>query len=197
MFTGIVERTSDLRVEGKGPGLWVSCQTGWPDLAEGESICVDGVCLTATEIAKTRAVFFLSPETVERTRFGKSGFSPRVNLERALRADARLGGHFVTGHVDGIGTVLSFEAGVLRVELSESLARQCPPKGSICLTGVSLTINRCQTSAPGQWWIEMQVIPHTQSVTTLADLKAGDPVNLETDLLVKTLEHLYAHFKST
>lgn len=192
MFTGIIEKTAHLVTERRTEGsLWASCDTGWADVVEGESICVDGVCLTATETFRGKTVFYLSPETLSKTRFGVARVNFwRVNLERALQANARLSGHFVTGHIDGIGRIVSYSDGTLCVSLAEELARLCPPKGSVTLNGVSLTINRCIPVQDGQWWIEMQIIPHTAMTTNLSELKANEVVNLEADILAKTVEHL-------
>lgn len=152
----------------------------------GESICVSGCCLSVVEIAATRLAFDLGPETLSRTTLG--GLTPGrlVNLERSLRLGDRLGGHLVSGHVDGVGRLESREDdgdwSTLRFA-APGLAGQLVPKGSVAVEGVSLTV--CEV---GPATFTVQLIPHTLAVTTLGRLRAGDAVNLETDMLGKLVE---------
>jgi riboflavin synthase len=189
VFSGIVETVgSVLRLERSGAGarLAVDAGTVCEGVSRGDSVCVAGACLTAVEIAPPRLVFDVSRETLERTTLG--GFRPgrRVNLERALRAGDRIGGHFVQGHVDGVGSVQAFGGTrgdrVLRVALESDLLLLLVDKGSVAVDGVSLTVADLERDA-----FSVAVIPETISRTTLADLREGDGVNVEADILGKTV----------
>ena len=153
-------------------------------LRDGESLAVDGVCLTCEKVSGRKVQFVLSSETLERSRLGSSSVGDRVNLERALAADGRLGGHFVQGHVDGVGTVTSLEEDppgwTLSVELPAKLTPYCVEKGSIGINGVSLTIARI---AGCRIWIAL--VPFTWTHTALRYLRPQDPVNVENDILSK------------
>ena len=181
MFTGLVREVG--RVASFADGrLVVEAQTA----AEiGDSIAIDGVCLTVVEAAPGSLAFDVVPETVARVK----SFGDRVNVEPALRAGDPLGGHQVQGHVDGTGTIASVEStqdGVrIRVEAAPELLRYCVEKGSITVDGVSLTV-----AAVDDTGFEVALIPHTLEVTTLGELTAGDDVNLETDVLAKYVEKL-------
>jgi riboflavin synthase len=181
MFTGLVREVG--RVASFEDGrLVVEAQTA----AEiGDSIAIDGVCLTVVEAAPGSLAFDVVPETVARVK----SFGDHVNVEPALRAGDPLGGHQVQGHVDGTGTVASVESthdGVrIRVEAAAELLRYCVEKGSITVDGVSLTV-----AAVDDTGFEVALIPHTLEVTTLGELTAGDTVNLETDVLAKYVEKL-------
>jgi riboflavin synthase len=173
MFTGIVERTG--RVLRSGRRLVV--ETGWDDLVLGESVAVAGVCLTVAALDGPRAGFDLVPETLRKTTLGALRKGGRANLERALRAGARLGGHIVQGHVDGTGRVARAGA-VLRIETP--LASRMVAKGSVCVDGVSLTLVDVEPEA-----FTVALIPTTRRITTLGRVRRGDRVNVELDVLLK------------
>lgn len=181
MFTGIVQavgrivRVRPLEVECAGLDL--------SRVAIGDSIAVQGVCLTVTRLTGRGFSADVSSETLAVTT-GLDREAP-VNLEKALRVGDPLGGHLVAGHVDGIGEVASFKDGVLEVRAPDALARFIAPKGSICIDGVSLTVNRVRGSA-----FEVYLIPHTLEVTTLSRLGPGARVNLEADLLARYVARL-------
>jgi riboflavin synthase len=182
MFTGIVQavgrivRLDPLEIDCAGLDL--------SDVAIGDSIAVQGVCLTVTARTGKGFTADVSAETRRvTTGFDRSGGG--VNLEKSLALGERLGGHLVAGHVDGVGEVLSLKDGVLRVRAPHELARYIARKGSICIDGVSLTVNRVDGDA-----FEVQLIPHTLEVTTLGGLRAGGKANLEVDLIARYVERL-------
>jgi len=176
MFTGIVEAVGKIvRVH----PLEVECPAlGQAGIAVGDSICVQGVCLTVTAITPRGFTADVSGETLRVT----SGLDRpgEVNLEKALAMGERVGGHLVTGHVDGVGEVLQFANGLLQVRAPRELKRYLAGKGSICVDGVSLTVNRVEGDV-----FEVNLIPHTLQVTTLARLAPGAKVNLEVDLIAR------------
>lgn len=191
MFTGIIEKTGKLlRIERTDEAsAHILVETGFTDLEIGESVANDGVCLTVTEIgARGEARFFISPETMRCTRFTTLSEGQELNLERALRAGDRLSGHFVQGHVDGIAGVERLrpqgQALELEIRLPENLSRYCAPKGSIALNGVSLTINAREASL-----VRIMLIPQTLAATNLKNLKEGESVNVEADVLAKYVAH--------
>jgi riboflavin synthase len=181
MFTGIVQavgqivRTSPLEVD-RGA-------LDFAGVAVGESICVQGVCLTVTAITPRGFTADVSQETL-RVTAGLDRPGP-FNLEKSLALGERLGGHLVAGHVDGVGVVTRFREGLLRVRMPPELRRYVARKGSVCIDGVSLTVNRVEADE-----FEVNLIPHTLQVTTLARLAAGSRVNLEADLLARYVERL-------
>jgi len=191
MFTGIVQAVG--RIESVTPleqGLRLVIHAGALDLAGvalGDSICVQGACLTVVAIEGARVSFDVSRETLACT----AGLDApgQVNLERALALGDTLGGHLLTGHVDGVGDVVAFEqAGEsrrLRLRLPKDLVRYVARKGSIAVDGVSLTVNRVDTDL-----FEVNLIPHTLAVTTLSRLAAGVKVNLEVDLIARYVERM-------
>jgi riboflavin synthase len=169
--------------------------SSFTDLALGESVAVNGVCLTVAELpGNGQADFFASPETLSRTNLGRLKESSRVNLERALTLQTRLSGHFVQGHVDGLarwgGENISADgqSHEIQVELSEPHARYMIEKGSIALNGVSLTVNSIARRPKGYASISITLIPHTWSNTNFSDLRPGDPLNVEIDFLAKYVE---------
>jgi len=173
MFTGIVERRGRVL----RPGRRLAVETGWSDLAHGESVAVAGVCLTVARLKGTAAEFDLVAETLKKTNLGALRKGDAVNLERALRHGDRLSGHLVQGHVEGTGTIA--QAGkTLRVDTE--LAAQMVPKGSITVDGVSLTIVDVE---PGAFTVAL--IPVTRRTTTLGRAKKGARVNLELDVMTK------------
>jgi riboflavin synthase len=155
----------------------------------GDSVAVNGACLTMTRIAGDRLLVDVSRETLAHTTLGSFASGRRVNLELALRAGDPLGGHLVSGHVDGTGTLVAKRADarsqVYEFEVSSALARYIARKGSVCLDGVSLTVNEV---TGGRFTVNL--IPHTQQVTTLGELAVGDKVNVEVDLIARYIERL-------
>jgi riboflavin synthase len=194
MFTGIVETTGRLaRIEPRGGDVRLMIDAGAldsGDVAIGDSIAVSGVCLTAIAIGSSGTLAFdVSTETLSRTSLGSLSVGERVNLEKALRLADRLGGHLVSGHVDGLGRVAAIEADARSqrwmFELPPELARYVATKGSIAIDGVSLTVNEVDGHRFG-----VNLIPHTIEVTTLGDRKVGDPVNVEVDMVARYIERL-------
>ncbi|CAG1010925.1 riboflavin synthase [Burkholderiales bacterium] len=193
MFTGIIEAVGQItRVAPLQDGLRIAVEVGaWPidDLAIGDSVAHNGVCLTVVAKTGTTLEYELSAETL-RCSTGLDHPGP-VNLEKALRFGDRLGGHLVSGHVDGVGRVLEFrpvaESWHLAIEAPAALAKFIASKGSITVNGVSLTVNEVARAR-----FAVNLIPHTCAVTTLGRLKEGDEVNLEVDLLARYLERLVA-----
>jgi riboflavin synthase len=164
------------------------------DVALGDSISVSGVCLTVTDVADGIWGTDVMAETLRRSSLGKAEAGGRVNLERAVTAHTRLGGHMVQGHVDGVGTVLSRTPSehweVVRVELPRELARYVVEKGSIAVDGVSLTVSAVTPVDDPAPWFEVSLIPTTLRETTLGERTPGDPVNLEVDVIAKYVERL-------
>jgi len=190
MFTGIVEGTGRvLRIEDRGQGkmLILRVPAHLTEVQLGDSINVNGVCLTITGQREDVLEVDLSAETLQKTVLGQLVEGREVNLERALRLSDRLGGHIVTGHVDGAGIITSkrqeTDFVLLRVRIPQDLTKYVVEKGSIGIDGVSLTVNRCTGDE-----LEMMLIPYTLQKTTLMDKKAGDAVNVETDILGKYVE---------
>ena len=195
MFTGIIEELGEvesLSVHGDSAVLTVRATSIVDDISHGASIAVNGVCLTVvgwrTEGA-TAIDFDVMGETLKRSGIGALKTGDRVNLERAVRADARLDGHVVQGHVDGTGVVVSRTPGdaweAVRFGVPTELSRLIAEKGSIAVDGVSLTV-----TAVGDDWFEVGLIPETLRATNLAAKNAGDSVNLETDVLAKYVARL-------
>ncbi len=204
MFTGIIEKIGRVReIEtrsvaaglGATAGVRLTIETGFEDLELGESVAVNGVCLTVAEAARLpgrdglTTLFFVSQETLARTSLGQLQSGSQVNLERALPAAGRLSGHIVQGHVDGMATVREVRAEgecfALELELAPGLGRYCVEKGSIALDGVSLTLN----SVEGER-IRVLLIPHSWTHTRFPELRPGDAVNVEVDILAKYMEKL-------
>ncbi len=185
MFTGLVEGQGEVLRFEKGKTL-LSIKPGfsWEERKLGESIAVNGVCLTVTAWTGNSFSVDVSEETLTRSDLGRLKIGDRVNLERALRLSDRLGGHWVTGHIDGTGRIVLKEIREgfwgLKISFPESLRLFIVEKGSISVDGVSLTVNRV-----GQKDFDLTIIPHTGEQTTLATKKIGDMVNLETDLIGK------------
>jgi riboflavin synthase len=192
MFTGLVEGVGAIAaLTSMAEGLRLVVTTSFPaaELTLGESVAVAGACLTVVALDPPRASFEVSPETLAGTTFPLKKVGDRINLERALRMGDRLGGHLVTGHVDGVGVVRELRPGPAHIrmtfELPAALGRFVIDKGSIAVDGVSLTVNRCTATT-----FTVNVIPHTARATTLASLKKGDRVNLETDIIGKYVARL-------
>ena len=195
MFTGLVEDLGTIEsLESGADGARVRITTRLAgEIGEGDSVAVNGVCLTATEVNAGGFATEAMNQTLEVTALGALGAGDRVNLELAMAAGDRLGGHIVQGHADGVGTVLSIEedgfARRLRVALGPELIRYVVEKGSICLGGVSLTV-----SALGDDWAEVSLIPETLERTTLGEAAAGDQLNVECDVVAKYVERLMKPF---
>lgn len=191
MFTGIIETLGTVtRSEPHAGELLLRVQTGFPDLQLGESVAVNGACLTVTEFTEDgEALFFVSGETLDKTQLAKLKTGDFVNLERALLPTTRLSGHYVQGHVDGVGKFLGAsprgDAREAAFEIPKDLARYCISKGSIALDGVSLTINSINDQT-----LSVILIPHTWEQTRFHCLKPGDAVNVEVDLIAKYVEKL-------
>jgi riboflavin synthase len=193
MFTGIVQGVGRIRaVEPRGGDVTLWIDTGpvpVDDVRVGGSIAVGGACLTATELADHAFAADVSRETLALTTLGAATAGTRVNIEKALTAGQALGGHYVTGHVDGVGHVVSRhdDARSVRVEFEvpAGLARYVARKGSICVDGVSLTVNGVQGTR-----FDVNLVPHTLELTTLAGCQPGTPVNLEVDIIARYLERM-------
>lgn len=199
MFTGIVEEFGTIRTIkrlGQGLSLKVECRAVLADLSVGDSICVNGVCLTVVSHNEHSFIADVVAETLSRSTLHHLRVGDLVNLERPLRPSDRLGGHFVQGHVDGIGRVVSREErppGLwLTIEIPSELVRYLVEKGSVAIDGVSLTIASFNNNI-----ISIAIIPHTAAVTTLGFRAPGDQVNIETDLIGKYVERLSVPLSST
>jgi riboflavin synthase len=181
MFTGIVQAIG--RIEKLQPLQVATGRLPLGDVRIGDSICVQGCCLTVIRKAKGRLWFDVSGETLHVTAgLDRPG---KVNLEKSLGLGDKLGGHLVTGHVDGVGVVLTHANGFLQIRAPRALSRYIARKGSICVDGVSLTVNRVEGAR-----FEVNLIPHTLRVTTLRRLARGARVNLEVDLLARYVARL-------
>lgn len=191
MFTGIVEdRGVVTSVTGTDEGARIQVTTALAaTLAIGDSLAVNGVCLTAVELSGQSCAFEVVPETLSRTNLGAAAPGDHVNLERSMPADGRFDGHIVQGHVDGRGTVVAVaaegEGTRLAVSVESSLSRYLVEKGSITINGVSLTVAALTDDG-----FEVALIPHTLGVTNLGDLSKGDTVNLEADVIAKYVERI-------
>ncbi len=193
MFTGIITAVGTIAaLQPRGGDMRLRIATGKLDLSDvqlGDSIAVSGVCLTAIELPGDGFWADASRETLELTILGEIAPSMKVNLEKALTPTTRLGGHLVSGHVDGIGTVSEWRpdgrSWRLRIQAPDALARYIAAKGSICVDGVSLTVNRVDGAA-----FELNIVPHTLAETTLTNFQVGRRVNLEVDLIARYLERL-------
>ena len=192
MFTGIVEEVGRIaRIDQKGENrrIVIEAQKAPKELKTGDSCAVSGVCLTALDITPTSFAADLAPETWVRTSLSRITAGALVNLELPLRADGRMGGHMVQGHVDGVGKLIEFERIPnsddywLHVEVPAELEKYLVYKGSIAIEGISLTVARLEGLK-----CTIAIIPHTVEMTNLGSLKPGDPVNIETDIVAKYLE---------
>jgi len=192
LFTGLVEDVGTLvAAQPQGHGLRLGIRTAIPvsEIAEGDSVAVDGVCLTAEAFFAGGFYAVAGRETLHRSTLGTAKIGRRLHLERALAVGDRLGGHLVQGHVDGLGKVLRSEdqqeSWVLWLELAADTSRYVAAKGSLCVDGVSLTVNELDGDR-----VRLNVVPHTAKVTRLGSLRAGDAVNIEVDILAKYVERL-------
>jgi riboflavin synthase len=197
VFTGIVEELGEViaveefqdtaRLTVRGPVVTAGA-------AKGDSIAINGVCVTVTDSAGGAFSADVISETLSRSSLGALTAGSPVNLERPMRLDDRLGGHIVQGHVDGTGTILDRRPGdVVRISVPEQLSRYVVEKGSIAIDGISLTISALGTGPdPGAYWIEVSLIPETLARTTMGGKQPGDTVNLEVDMIAKYVERLLA-----
>jgi riboflavin synthase len=199
MFTGLVEGTGVLmRLERHGPDARMVIQAGksMHGLVLGESISVDGACLTVVSFEGSVFVADVSAETLTRTTLGRKRAGDKLNIERALRMGDRLGGHLVSGHVDGIGSLQNRldEGRSLRLyfKVSSDLTRYIIEKGSIAVNGISLTVNGC-----GEGQFDVNIVPHTAKETNIGELRIGDEVNVETDLIGKYVEKMLEAWRKT
>lgn len=191
MFTGLIEATGTVAVhDGNTDGVRLRVHTPLAaELTVGDSIAVNGVCLTAVDVDASSFAADISPQTLRVTTAGDWQVGRTVNLERPLRADARLGGHFVLGHVDGISTIAGIrqdgDSWWVTIALPSDLAPLLIPKGSITVDGISLTVADLADDT-----FSVQIIPHTWTVTTLGERRVGDRINLEADVLGKYVARL-------
>jgi len=195
VFTGLIEdvgRVASVESSAEGARLRIETRLS-SEIAMGDSVAVNGCCLTATAVNADDFETEAMNQTLEVTALGSSEGGDKVNLELAMRADDRLGGHIVQGHVDGVGTIASVEedgfARRVRVELPSQLLRYVIDKGSITLSGVSLTVAEL-----GEGWVEVSLIPETLERTNLGEARAGEKINVECDVVAKYVERLVAPF---
>src|SRR5215208_2084624 len=191
MFTGLVEEVGRVSSIGKGEMLRLSISAGRVSegVHAGDSVCVNGACLTAGEVDGGTLTFSAMPETLRRTALGGLAVGSPVNLERALSAGSRFGGHMVQGHVDGVGEVLGVrpegEAELWEFGAPEAVLRYVVEKGSICVDGISLTAVAVRKAS-----FTVSILPQTRASTNLGELGVGDQVNLEADVIAKYVERL-------
>lgn len=193
MFTGIIEAVGQVAsLEARGGDMRLRVRTGKLDLSDvrlGDSIATSGVCLTVIELPGDGFSADVSAETLSKTVLGDLRPGALVNLEKALTPSTRLGGHLVSGHVDGVGRLVDrrpdARSVVLRIESPAPLARYIAAKGSICVDGVSLTVNAVEGAV-----FDLNIVPHTLQETTLDGYRPGRPVNLEVDIIARHLERL-------
>ena len=196
MFTGIIEAVGSITQRETRNGdtrLWINVDAlDMTDVAVGDSICVSGVCLTVVEHDGNGFAADVSVETLTCTTMHQLKEGDRVNLEKSVRLADRLGGHLVSGHVDGVGRVIGVDDDARsqrwRFEIPATLARYVAAKGSVCIDGVSLTVNEVGAVEFG-----VNLIPHTIAMTTFSDKRAGDPVNIEVDMIARYLERLSSY----
>ena len=192
MFTGIVEELGSIRSVRRGQHssvLSIAAKDILSDLKIGDSVAVNGVCLTATTVDSGGFTADVMHETLNRSSLGSLTVGSHVNLERAMAANGRFGGHIVSGHIDGTGTITALRkddnAVWYTISASQELLRYIVEKGSIAIDGISLTV-----AEVGESWFSISAIPHTVAVTTLGEKRPGDTVNLENDVIGKYVEKL-------
>lgn len=193
MFTGIIAAIGQVTsVTPSGGDMRLKVATQKLDLSDvslGDSIAINGVCLTVVELGEAHVSFDVSKESLERTALSQIAAGSAVNLEKALAVGDRLGGHMVSGHVDGLGKVLQLTPSArsvqFRIEVPANLERYVAEKGSITIDGVSLTVNQV-----GPGWFDINIIPHTMQETIIKEYNVGTMVNLEVDLIARYLERL-------
>ena len=196
MFSGIIENIGAVRgVTEMESARRIDLDTGFPDLALGESVAVNGVCLTVVETdGISRAAFFVSAETLDRSNLGKLRTDSVVNLERSVTLATRLSGHMVQGHVDGVALLSKVvdqgESHLIELSLPADLHRYCVEKGSITLNGVSLTLNGVEAPQDGRFRVKITLIPHTWIHTNFKDCPPDGEINVEVDVMAKYVERL-------
>lgn len=197
MFSGLVDATGTVAsVRATSAGRELAIQAPYTDVQSGESIAVNGACLTVRETEAGTFTVAAVSSTLPRTTIGEWTAGKRVNLERAMRADGRLGGHIVQGHVDAVGEIAarahSADALLLDVVLPDTLLDLVVPLGSIAIDGVSLTVN----ALPAHNAVQVSVVEFTRTHTTLADLRPGDRVHVEADVIAKYVQRMLAPYRS-
>ena len=199
MFTGIIEEIGEITAispSGDGWRITVRAPGAAADAVHGESISVSGVCLTVVGSTADSFDADVMKQSLDVAAIGDATVGTRVNIEKAMRANGRLGGHIVQGHVDGTGNVLEIRPGaewsVLRISLPAELAPLVVDKGSITVAGTSLTVSAVSNADASEPWFEVSLIPETLTATILGSLAPGDRVNLETDILARHVERLLA-----
>jgi riboflavin synthase len=199
MFTGLIEGIGKVKAtdrSGRDMTLTILPDFEISDCRIGDSVCVNGVCLTVTRVQEGLFSAYVSAETISRSTLGSIRHGDDVNLERAMRLTDRLGGHILSGHVDGIGRIIHMSqvqrSWLIRVEIEKSLARYTIEKGSIAMDGISLTINRCDDRS-----FDVNIIPETAAKTTLLKKRAGALLNIETDIIAKYIEKLIMKDKTS
>jgi riboflavin synthase len=194
MFTGIIEevgRVARIEQRCENRRITIAAESAPTELRVGDSVAVSGVCLTVVDIKPGSFSADLAPETWQRTSFSRMDEGEQVNLELPMKADGRFGGHIVQGHVDGVGKLIALERIAasenwwLRIELPPDVEKYTVYKGSICIDGISLTVAKLEGRN-----CTVAIIPHTVEVTNLNSLRAGDPLNLEADLIAKYVEKM-------
>ncbi len=190
MFTGIIEglgTVTGIRNSEGARQFAIQSDFFLKDIKTGDSIAVNGACLTAVAVDGNRFSADVSPETLNRTTFNRTKIGERVNLERALRLSDRLDGHLVSGHIDGMAIIVGKQkkanAIIVSMEVSEYICRYLIEKGSVAIDGISLTVNMCR-----QNYFDVSIIPHTASLTTIGIKQVGEYVNIETDMIGKYVE---------
>lgn len=192
MFTGIIEEVGSIGIVERSSNsisLQIKCQKILEGMTAGDSICVSGICLTVKSRDERSFWADVTPETLQRTSIADMAFGTRVNLERALTLSSRLGGHLVTGHVDGVGRLVSVtqvgNSKMIRIEFDAELRPFIAPKGSVALEGISLTVVSVVDNC-----FEVSIIPFTENNTNLRYKKVGDKLNIETDIIAKYIKEL-------
>jgi len=193
MFTGLIEgigKIQSVTKTGRDMNLTIVPLFDMVDSKIGDSISVDGVCLTITAIKDKVLSMYASEETVSRSTMGRLRQGDEVNLERALSLAGRLGGHMVSGHVDGVGRIIRKEqvqrSWLIKINIDKGMSRYVIEKGSIAVDGISLTVNTCKDD-----FFEVNIIPETAIITTILKKNIGDPVNIEMDLIAKYVEKFF------
>jgi riboflavin synthase len=196
MFTGIIESFGTIKAigsRGEGKVLQINCDLDLSETRIGDSIAVNGACLTATGVDKQSFKVDMAPETVQRTTFKHLNVGSRVNIERALKLSDRIDGHLVSGHIDGTGTIASIErksnALILKIKVPTELGEEMIEKGSVAVEGISLTINQILDSGSDKEF-QISIIPHTAAITTIGLKRPGDEVNIETDMIGKYIKQI-------
>lgn len=195
MFTGIIEETGtikEIRRSSKSAKLRIEASKVLEGTNPGDSISTNGICLTVVEMDQNTFSVDVMAETLRKTNFGKLSIGSRVNLERALKLSDRLGGHLVSGHIDGLGVIGNIVtediARIISIKTASDMLRYIIPKGSIAIDGISLTVTYADEHS-----FKVSIIPHTAAETSLLSKKIGDAVNLETDMIVKYVEKLLSN----